>query len=304
MVCLSRRTSRRAVSGAPNSIHPDQHALVVNPGLPTQIMEGSDGGVIRTSGEFANISSQCDDATRNGGGPLPTTSGSYLSCQRLLSRVPTELAHIDKNLSSTLQFINVAINPAKSCEVMGGTQDNGTWSNNNGCSRSTFNQVIYGDGGNAVYDSSEPTWRANEFTSGFGDSNFENGDPERWVIGTGPLVNSGELFAFYWPQVGDPNPVPGTHPIYNGGQHIWRSWAFGAGTPGAVPQDTTPNIADYEANCPEFVTFGGRPELRRLPPAGRPALHQRGDVHERAGRPDRHGVRDRPHRRLQLVDRA
>jgi hypothetical protein len=255
---------------APNSIHPDQHALVINPGLPTQIIQGSDGGVIRTSGEFANISSQCDDANRNGGGPLPTTSGSYLSCQRLLSRVPTELAHIDKNLSSTLQFINVAINPAKSCEVMGGTQDNGTWSNNNGCSRSTFNQVIYGDGGNAVYDASEPTWRANEFTSGFGDSNFENGDPERWVIGTAPLVNSGELFAFYWPQVGDPNPVPGTHPIYNGGQHIWRSWAFGAGTPGDVPQDTTPNIADYEANCPEFVTFGGDPNCGDYRPLGGP----------------------------------
>ena len=263
---------------APNGIHPDQHEIIVNPGNPTQIIESNDGGVIRTSGSFADISSQCDDPTRNGGTPLPPASGSYASCKRLLSRVPTALDHIDNRLSSTLQFINVAINPAMSCEVMGGTQDNGTWSNNNGCSRDVFNQVIYGDGGNAVYDATEPTWRANEFTSGFGDSNFRNGDPERWVITTAPMVNSGEPFAFYWPQIGDPNPQPGTHPIYNGGAHVWRSWAFGAGTPGAVPQDTTPDIAFYEANCPEFVTQGSDPHCGDYQPLGPAGANTAGDL--------------------------
>ena len=49
-------------------------------------------------------------------------------------------------------------------------------------------------------------------------------------------------------------------------------WAFGAGRSGAqCPQDTTPNIAFYEANCPEFTVFGGQPGLRRLPAARRPA---------------------------------
>jgi hypothetical protein len=258
---------------APNGIHPDQHEIIVNPGNPTQIIESNDGGVIRTSGSFADISSQCDDPLR----PAPGT-GSYATCKRLLSRVPTALDHIDNRLSSTLQFINVAINPALSCEVMGGTQDNGTWSNNNGCSRDVFNQIVYGDGGNAVYDATEPTWRANEFTSGFGDSNFRNGDPERWVITTAPMVNSGEPFAFYWPQIGDPNPQPGTHPIYNGGAHVWRSWAFGAGTPGAVPQDTTPDIAFYEANCPEFVTPGNDPHCGDYQPLGPAGANTAGDL--------------------------
>jgi hypothetical protein len=258
---------------APNGIHPDQHAIAINPGNPTQIFEGSDGGMIRTSGNFADISSQCDEPHRNGGGPLPSTSGSYTACKRLLSRVPTLLDHIDKKLSSTLQFINVAINPSDSHEVMGGTQDNGTWSNLNHDDRNTFTQVIYGDGGNAVYDGTEPTWRANEFTSGFGDSNFENGDPTKWVIGTGAMVASGETFAFYWPQIGDPNPVPGTHPLYNGGNHVWRSWAFDAGTVGQVPQDTTPNIADYEANCAEFVTSGANPNCGDELPLGGPVVH-------------------------------
>jgi hypothetical protein len=138
---------------------------------------------------------------------------------------------------------------------MGGTQDNGTWSNNNGCDRGTFNQVIYGDGGNAVYDATNPTWRANEFTSGAGDSNFRNGDPERWVVATAPIRRSGEGPAFYWPQVGDPNPTPGTHPIYSGARHVWRTLAFGGGTATqSGPQPTTPDIAFMESHCPEFVT--------------------------------------------------
>ena len=247
---------------APNGIHPDQHAIGINPANPTQIFEGSDGGVIRTSGAFADISSQCTEPTRSENGTIdangvrhPFTPDQTLACQRLLSRVPTELAHIDKKLSSTIQFINVAINPADSCEVMGGTQDNGTWSNINHCDRNTFTQIIYGDGGNAVYDGSEPTWRANEFTSGAADVSFENGDPESWVVADAPVRRSGESPGFYWPQIGDPNPVPGTHPLYEGAKHVWRSWAFAGGhatTTGT--QDTSPDIPFMEANCPEFVT--------------------------------------------------
>ena len=184
------------------------------------------------------------------------------TCKRLLSRVPVELNHIDKKLSSTLQFIGVSINPFKSCEVMAGTQDNSTWSNLNNCNRNTWPQIIYGDGGNAGYDATEPTWLFNEFTGGFSDSNFRNGDPERWVISSAPIVNSGESIGFYWPQVSDPNPVPGTHPIFSGARHVWRTWAFGAGHAGAVPQDTTPDIAFYEANCPEFDTSGAPGRLR------------------------------------------
>jgi hypothetical protein len=240
---------------ASNSIHPDQHVITVNPGNPTQIFEGSDGGVIRTSGTFADISSQCDEVGRDGVTGGPVTGSDGVGCKRLLSRVPVELSHIDKNLSSTIQLINVAINPFHSCEVMGGTQDNGTWSNNNGCSRNTFNQVIYGDGGNAVYDATMPTWRANGFTSGAADVSFENGDPESWVVADAPVRRSGEGPAFYWPQVGDPNPAPGTHPIYEGAKHIWRSLAFNGGhATTAGPQDTSPDIAFMEANCAEFVT--------------------------------------------------
>jgi hypothetical protein len=250
---------------APNAIHPDQHAIVVNPSNPTQIFEGSDGGVIRTSGAFQDTSADCT-TTRQ-----PFTSGSTLACQRLISRIPTQLAHIDKNLD-TLQFIGVAINPSNPAEVQGGTQDNGTWSNNNPVGdQNNWPQNIYGDGGNSGYDATMATWRFNEFTSGFSDSNFKNGDPTKWVITSAPLVNSGEFFSFYWPQISDPNPPTGAHPIFSGGQHVWRTWAFGAGAnPTAVPQNTTPDIANYEANCPEFTTGGDQVGCGDYQPLGGP----------------------------------
>jgi hypothetical protein len=257
---------------APNSIHPDQHELVINPSNPSQIFEASDGGVIRTSGTFANVSAQCTTIRQ------PLSAGSTLACQRLLSRIPTRIDHINVSYGGTLQFENVAINPASSCEVMGGTQDNGTWTNV-GCGTETFTQTIYGDGGNAGYDGANATWRFNQFTSGFSDSNFRNGDPEKWVISSAPIVNSGETVAFYWPQAADPNPPAGAHPIFSGAQHVWRTWAFGAGTPGAVPQDKNPDIAFYEANCPEFTTSGADPRCGDYQPLGGPqGTNEPGDL--------------------------
>ena len=44
------------------SMHPDQHALAFVPGNPSQFFVGSDGGVIRTSGQWADASGQCDSA--------------------------------------------------------------------------------------------------------------------------------------------------------------------------------------------------------------------------------------------------
>ena len=91
----------------------------------------------------------------------------------------------------------------------------------------------------------------------FGDSNFRNGDPERWVVSTAPIVRSGEGPAFYWPQVGDPNPTPGTHPIYSGARArladaCVRRRHGHADRPAAI--DSEHRL--LEANCPEFVTPG------------------------------------------------
>src|SRR5262249_57460852 len=136
------------------------------------------------SGQLAGVSVQWNSQFRNGGTPLPSPSTALDTCKRLLSRVPTVLDHVDNNLSSTLQFINVAIRPDSNCEVTGGTQDNGTWTNTNysskgpDCNNDQFTQIIYGDGGNAGYDKANPNWRLHQFQTGFSTSNFDNTHPQ------------------------------------------------------------------------------------------------------------------------------
>ena len=49
----------------PNALHPDQHGLVTNPTNPFQFFEANDGGVMRSSGEFADVSSWCDGRNMN-----------------------------------------------------------------------------------------------------------------------------------------------------------------------------------------------------------------------------------------------
>ena len=45
----------------PNGLHPDQHALVTNPNNPYQFFEVNDGGLMRSSGEFSDVSAWCAD---------------------------------------------------------------------------------------------------------------------------------------------------------------------------------------------------------------------------------------------------
>jgi len=62
--------------------------------------------------------------------------------------VPTLIEHIDKKLSSTLQFYNVAINPVDSNEgYMGGTQDKRHLVEPGRSPVDRSRKGIYGDGG-------------------------------------------------------------------------------------------------------------------------------------------------------------
>lgn len=294
---------------AHNQIHPDQHEIVINPSRPTQFFEGSDGGIARTNGAYIDLSRACDFRGFAPAGIPPLSGDRLTQCRRLLSRIPNTLSTINTKLGNTIQFINVAANPLNTCEVVGGTQDNGTWSSNPECNSDVWTQEIYGDGGNAGFDAypdqatqrtTKPgqqacsaaspdtceSWMFNEYTGPFTDANFRSGDPTKWVVIYSPMFFSGEPFAFYYPQIPDPNPPVAftgerTHPIFAGGRHVWRSWAFGAGRPTAGAgqvQQTSPDIAFYEANCREFVT-GPDPNCGDFKPLGGPAgLNQPGDL--------------------------
>jgi hypothetical protein len=232
---------------APNGMHPDSHAIVEIPGTDAAIF-GSDGGLVRSSGAFADISSQC---TARG-----LTGSNLGTCQQLLSAVPTQLYNMNAGLS-TIQFQSVsynALDPLHS--LLAGNQDNGTFKYTGS---TTWNQAIYGDGGQSGFNVSNPALLFNSFSSNFHDVNFQNGDPTKWVIASGPIA-AGEPGGaqFYSPIIADPNALAaGT--IFEGSLSVWRT------------QDWAGNQAFLEANCPEFTTAGNNPacgDFVRIGPAG------------------------------------
>ena len=63
------------------SMHPDQHALAFVPGNPSQFFVGSDGGVIRTSGQWANASAS----------GIRHLTGPNLADCKVAEQIPTKL---------------------------------------------------------------------------------------------------------------------------------------------------------------------------------------------------------------------
>src|SRR6266581_9431922 len=217
---------------APNGMHPDQHGFVVSPSNPGLFFDGSDGGLMRSDGAFSDISSQCANVRG-------LTGDDLALCQQLLSQVPSHLHSLNKGLS-TIQFQSVSVAPDDSTHLQGGNQDNGTFQTNG--SFATWIQEIYGDGGQSGFNVGNSALRFNTFFANYTDANFQNGDPRKWVVISGPLFT--ETSAFYKPIIADPF-VAGT--IFLGEQSVWRT------------QDWGGDQAFLEANCPEFTTPGNQP---------------------------------------------
>jgi hypothetical protein len=229
-----------------NQIHPDQHAIVTSSSNPLLFFEGSDGGVMRSDGTLTDASARCDAVA-----PLGATAVAI--CTNANKAVPTHLYNLNAGLS-TLQFQNAVNSPANPSDVMGGTQDNGTWEGTAG--NANWPQTMYGDGGIAQFDVGDPAFRMNEFFSQYTDVNFQNGAPDKWVIVSAPFFASGEASAFYKPQLADPV-TSGT--LFVGLQSLWRTQDFGG------------NQDDLEANCPEFFVGGDTPGCGDFVPLGDPA---------------------------------
>jgi hypothetical protein len=220
---------------APNGQHPDSHAIVEIPGTDSAIF-GGDGGLMRSSGAFADISSQC--TTYRG-----LTGADLALCQQLLSAVPTYLYNLNKGLS-TIQFQSLSVAADNYKHLQGGNQDNGTFETYG--SGVVWPQEIYGDGGQSGFSVTNSSMRFNSFFGQNHDANFRNADPSKWVIISAPIAGSPEGSNFYVPIIADPNPANvGT--IFEGSQSVWRT------------QDWGGNQAYLEANCPEFTTSGTQP---------------------------------------------
>jgi hypothetical protein len=103
----------------PVELHPDHHALVVNPRNWQQFFAVGDGGIIRSNGTFVDDSDDCVQ-------PKGYTGTQFEFCQLVLSRVPERLETINKGLR-TLHFYQLDVSPHDPTTVIGGTQDNGSW---------------------------------------------------------------------------------------------------------------------------------------------------------------------------------
>jgi hypothetical protein len=103
----------------PVELHPDHHALVVNPRNWKQFFAVGDGGIVRSNGTFVDDSADCVQ-------PKGYTGSQLAFCQVLLSRVPERLEPINKGLR-TLHFYQLDVSPHDPTTVIGGTQDNGSW---------------------------------------------------------------------------------------------------------------------------------------------------------------------------------
>ena len=155
--------------------------------------------------------------------------------------MPAYLYNLNKTLS-TLQFQSLSVAADNPKHLQGGTQDNGTFETTG--SAVVWPQIIYGDGGQSGFNVGNSVSRFNSFTSNFHDVNFQNGDPVKWVIASGPIAASGEGAQFYSPIIADP---VGAGTIFQGSLSVWRT------------QDWAGNQAFLEANCPEFTTSGADP---------------------------------------------
>jgi hypothetical protein len=217
-------------------IHPDQHAIVTVPGKPLLFITGSDGGVVRSDGKFADVSAKCDARGMN--------EANTAYCKSLLNRVPNQLINMNNGLS-TLQFQSLSASSQRPQNLLqGGTQDNGTFQFDG--SRNVWPQVIYGDGGLSGFNVANDTLRFNTFTGQANDANFRNGDPTKWVIISAPILSSPEASFFYPPIIADPHPAYAGS-IFQGSYSVWRT------------QDWGGDQAHLEADCPEFTASAVKP---------------------------------------------
>jgi len=199
----------------PNGLHPDHHAVVVNPGNPFQFFNGSDGGVMRSSGEFRDGSKSCDWRSLD--------DISRARCEQLLSRIPSRLEAINRGLS-TLQFQSLSVDPNNPHQVQGGTQDNGTFQTS--ASPTRWAQTFWGDGGQSGFDAADGSFRFHTFYSASPEVNFTNGVVHDWNWIADRLYYGGEPQAFYFPIISDPLESGW---MFAGLGHVWRTKTHGRG---------------------------------------------------------------------------
>jgi hypothetical protein len=227
---------------APLGMHPDQHAMVFVPGNGDVAIVGSDGGVVRTNGRYVDASADCNARGISG--------TDLLNCRLWLKAIPQEIISLNAGLS-TLQFQSVSLNPQDARhELLGGTQDNGTWSYSG--ARNSWFESVGGDGGQSGFNAAVPSIRMHSYTGPAIDVNFNEADTLSWNWVGDPLFASGEAASFYAPLVADPV-RNGTW--FVGMQRVWRTQDNG-GTQAYLELHCNEFFGDFAVQCGDWSPLG------------------------------------------------
>ncbi len=153
---------------------------------------------------------------------------------------------------ATIQFQSLTFNPKDpNNDIIGGTQDNGTWAYKN--TPSSWFETVGGDGGQSVIDAGNPNIRMHTYYGPSIDVNFNGTDPTGWNYISDPLTASNESASFYVPLIGDPKV---SQTMFVGLQHVWRTQDSGGS--GATFSSTVMNslVPYLTAPCGDWVPVG------------------------------------------------
>ena len=251
------------LAGGVTGMHPDQHAIAFDPFNPRFFFVGSDGGVIRVNGQYTNRTADC--AARQ------LTGDALALCRQVLRSVPVRSDWLNDGLR-TLQYQGVSLNPADpGGDLLGGTQDNGTWAfNPSAGAPGGFDafESVGGDGGVSsigVDQVKVHTYFGSTMDANFGGNEGDTDSPRTWDYISEPLdaaagdPDNPEAFAFYVPLIHDPSPSrKGT--LFTGGQFVWRTTDNGGPSDqlDAHCRETALSVGDSSRVCGDWQRIGRR----------------------------------------------
>jgi hypothetical protein len=204
----------------PGALHPDHHALLVNPNNWMQFFDFGDGGVVRSNGVFVNDAADCTTPPHSF-----TIPDRIAFCQQVLSRVPQRLDAINNGLR-TLHFYQLEYDRKDPEHMAGGTQDNGSWETLG--DRNTWVNVNIADGGHNAFDpvGGDPTFRLTGWQQGQIEASFTP------MVQRDTIWIADTLFVFYGNEGAPFIAAANTDPITPGWlwtarEHVFRSTNWG-----------------------------------------------------------------------------
>ena len=135
-------------------------------------------------------------------------------------------------------------------ELLGGTQDNGTWSFTGS---PAWYESVGGDGGQSGFNVSDPNVRFHNYYDATPEVNFHGNDSKTWLNIYDPLQITGEARSFYVPFVADP--VTGGR-LFAGLEHVWRAENNGGNEADLMPQCLSQKLDPNREPCGNWKPIG------------------------------------------------